>query len=71
MALSKEQLKALAIELTAAMDEMPPLPVELVCATGELFSPEALSLARVYDAATNGQRSALDQIADAFKASRP
>lgn len=70
MALSQEQLKELAAALTAAMDDMPPMPVELVCATGEIFSVEALKLARIYDKATNGQRQALDQIVAAFEVTR-
>lgn len=70
MALSQEQIQELADALAAAMDEMPPTPVELVCATGEIFSVEALKLARIYDKATNGQRQAFDQIAAAFEATR-
>ena len=70
MALSQEQLKELAAALTEAMDDMPPMPVELVCATGEIFSVEALKLARIYDKATNGQRQALDTIAAAFEVAR-
>ncbi|CAN7325690.1 hypothetical protein LJR168_001780 [Pseudoxanthomonas sp. LjRoot168] len=70
MALSQEQLKELAAALTAAMDDMPAMPVELVCATGEIFSVDALKLARIYDKATNGQRQALDQIAAAFEVAR-
>lgn len=68
--LSKEEIKNLADALAEAMDDMPPMPVELVCATGEIFSVEALKLARIYDKATNGQRQALDTIAAAFKVTR-
>lgn len=67
MALSQERIQELADALAAAMDDMPPVPVELVCATGEIFSVEALRLARIYDKATNRQRQALDQIATAFE----
>lgn len=67
MALSKEQLKDLAADLSAVMGELPPIPVELVCATGELFSDGAMKLARCYERATNGQRDALDQICKAFE----
>lgn len=56
-------------ELTQILLDMPPMPVELVLATGEVFSSEALDLARVYDNATNGQRSALTEIANSFKSS--
>lgn len=70
MALSQERIQELADALTAAMDDMPPVPMELVCATGEIFSTEALKLARIYDKATNGQRQALDQIATAFEVTR-
>lgn len=66
--MEQHQLKALALEMSAALGEMPPIPVELVCATGQIFTVEAMNLARTYDAATNGQRQALDQIAKAFKA---
>lgn len=68
--LSKEEIKKLADALAEAMDDMPPMPVELVCATGEIFSVEALKLARTYDKATNGQRQALDTIAAAFEQTR-
>ncbi len=68
MTLQPHELKALAMELSAAMGPVPPSPVELVCATGEMFSPAALNLARIYDATTDVQRSVLDQIALAFKA---
>lgn len=54
-------------ELAQMLREMPPAPVELVCATGEILSSEALTLARLYDSATSAQRDALDQIAAAFK----
>lgn len=70
MALSQEQIQELADALASAIDDMPPMPVELVCATGEIFSVEALKLARLYDKATNGQRQALDQIAAAFEVTR-
>lgn len=70
MALSQDQLKELADALAAAVDEMPPMPMELVCATGEIFSVEALKLARIYDKATKGQRQALDQISAAFEVAR-
>ena len=70
MALSQERIQELADALAAAMNDMPPMPVELVCATGEIFSVEALKLARIYDKATNGQRQALDQIAAAFEVTR-
>ena len=70
MALSQEQIQELADALASAMDDMPPMPVELVCATGEIFSVESLKLARIYDKATNGQRQALDQIAAAFEVTR-
>lgn len=70
MALSQEQIQELADALASAIDDMPPMPVELVCATGEIFSVEALKLARLYDKATNGQRQALDTIAAAFEVTR-
>lgn len=70
MELSQEQIQELADALASAIDDMPPMPVELVCATGEIFSVEALKLARLYDKATNGQRQALDQIAAAFEVTR-
>ncbi|MCD7097185.1 hypothetical protein [Stenotrophomonas sp. MMGLT7] len=70
MTLSKMEMAALASELTAVIDSMPPQPVELVLATGQIFSVEALNLARIYDNATNGQRDALNQIASAFQVVR-
>ena len=58
-------------ELAQILLEMPPAPVEIVGITGEMFSTEALALARLYDGATNGQRQALDEIAMAFKDFQP
>lgn len=51
------------------LEEMPPTPVELVLATGEIFTSEALEIARIYDKATNGQRDAFKEIAKSFGAS--
>lgn len=60
MALRPEKLKALALELSAAM---PPREIQIVLATGEALSREAMELARLYDRAPFTQRAAFDALA--------
>ena len=64
-------MKSLAADLSAMLDELPPQKVEIVAMTGEMFSEGALRMARLYDKATNGQRTALDEIAKAFEKCPP
>ena len=66
--MTNDELKKLAKDL---IECMPPQRVEIIGMTGEMFTVEALALARMYDRATNGQRAALDQVAAAFKAHKP
>ncbi|MBS0194784.1 MAG: hypothetical protein JSR34_11110 [Proteobacteria bacterium] len=65
---SDEQVKALAIDLVAAMGPPLPRPMEIVAVTGELLSQEAMEMARFYDAATFKQRNALDAVLAALRA---
>lgn len=60
MALSKEQLKALAIEMAATMPEPPPRRIEIVA--GALVSSEGMDIARAYERATPMQQRALEAI---------
>jgi len=66
MALYPHELKALAIELCAAMPPIPPRKVELVFSTGEMRSQAAMELARLYDRVTSTQRAAFDALAAAL-----
>lgn len=63
MTLDKDELNALANELAQALDEYP-RRVEVVAVTGEMLSVEAMRIARIYDAARNGQRVIFDSAAD-------
>lgn len=60
MALSKEQLKTLAIELSSSMPEPPPRRIEIVA--GALVSSEGMNVARAYERATPRQQRALEAI---------
>lgn len=62
--LQPHELKALAIELCAAM---PPIPtiVEL-SPSGEILSRESMDIARFHHRATPAQRAALQAVVDAF-----
>lgn len=66
MALSREALKSLAIELAAAMPPEPPQLMEVI-ATGEAFSKEALDIARVYEAGTNAQRNVMRALIESWR----
>ena len=62
--LQPHELKALAIELSAAM---PPIPTIIELApSGELLSRESMDIARFHDRATPAQRAALKAVVDAF-----
>lgn len=66
MVLDPVTLKALAIEMAAAMPPPPPREVVLVPFTGEAVSVDALRLARLYDQASSKQQRALYAIVDAM-----
>ena len=61
--LNPHELKALAIELAAAM---PPERTEIVLATGEALSEEAMRIARAYAAANGAQKNALSAVVDSW-----
>jgi len=60
MALSPEGLKALAVELAAAMPEPPPRRIEIVA--GSMVSSESMAIARVHERATPAQQRALEAV---------
>ncbi|MCA0393973.1 MAG: hypothetical protein LCH70_07630 [Proteobacteria bacterium] len=60
MTVPQHELKALAIELAAALPEPPPRRVEIVA--GELLSSEAMGIARSYELATPLQQRALGAV---------
>lgn len=60
MAISPERLKALAIEMAAAMPEPPPRRIEIVA--GEIVSSESMAIARAHERATPKQQRALEAI---------
>lgn len=65
MALSTERLKALAIELAAAMPAPPPRRFELV--DGSVVSREAMTVARAFDAAYPTQKAAMLAIVNSWE----
>lgn len=65
------ELKALAVELNAALPPLPPARVEVVLATGEALSAPAMTLARLYEHAGAAQRAALDAVAKVLLAGEP
>ena len=60
MTISPERLKALAIEMAAAMPEPPPRRMEIVA--GAMVSHESMELARAYKRATPLQQRALEAV---------
>ncbi len=60
MAISPERLKALAIEMAAAMPAPPPRRMEIVA--GAMVSHECMELARAYERATPLQQRALEAV---------
>lgn len=60
MTLPRERLKALALEMAAAMPEPPPRRIEIVA--GSLVSSESMDIARAYERATPSQQRALEAI---------
>jgi hypothetical protein len=66
MSLAPERIKALAIEIAAAMPPEP-APQLVLLPTGKTFTADALALAERYDSATSAQRAALDAIVRAFR----
>ena len=62
--LEPHQLKALALELAAAM---PPESVEyVVTASGEPLSADAMRVAQAYERGTHAQRAALRAVVDSW-----
>lgn len=61
--MTASELKALALQLDAAMPPLPPARVEVVLATGGALSMPAMTLARLYERAGAAQRAALDAVA--------
>ncbi|WP_312915362.1 hypothetical protein [Stenotrophomonas sp.] len=61
--MTSAELKALALQLDAAMPPLPPARVEVLLATGEALSASAMTLARLYERAGAAQRAALDAVA--------
>ena len=60
MALSPEGLKALAIELAAAMPEPPPRRIQIVA--GTMVSSESMAIAQAHERATPLQQRALEAV---------
>lgn len=65
MAISPDRLKALAIEMAAAMPAPPPRRMEIVA--GAMVSHESMEIARAYEAATAVQKAAMHALIACWK----
>lgn len=68
MALSREQLKSLAIEMAATMPDPPPRRIEIVA--GAMVSSESMGIARSYESATPLQKRALEAVVASWEQAR-